>query len=632
MARKILLADDSVTAQNMGRRILTDAGYEVVTVNNGSSALKKISESRPDLIVLDVYMPGYGGLEVCQRIREAPETARIPVLLTVGKLEPFRPDDARRVRADAYLVKPFEASELLTALTKLEDKIVPQAKSYQPGRFAKAIAAVEGAGSADFGDAQTGWKNRLKIPPPQSKSRESENQEQATEAASAAVGHRPEASPGIEQALLSALPADVTSEELAAIRAAAAAFSNQREESDRATSSEAGESSRLPEPAVVEHTVVPEPSEIRQELTFASLPEVAASRDDESMPIAPAPRAEAAQGVEEIRPEAASLPEVVPMAAAAFEEARQAEQPVRQHDDEVAAAVASLAPTNGHAASEADTWTASSGDAGPATMAAAHALGETFSGPRWIAQEVTLSEEESAFNLELEMQKAYAAFAAAAAGREQPSPVADAAVAVAAEVAAVELSPSTAEVAVTPSCATLEALPAISNEPTAAAAPEEYAVVSAESSEVQTTEVNLESAAAEVRAEVACAAAASAGASQPMASDAFTTQASAEGMETPAREEGPAESQLAAAWAHWKQIRESVVGPQIATEAVERPAEPGVSRGEESQAPQAAEPAEVAAGSTDEATAIASIVDNVLAELKPRLMEEIARKMGKQQK
>ena len=126
MARTVLLADDSVTAQNMGRRILMDAGYEVVTVNNGSAALKKIHESHPDLIVLDVYMPGYGGLEVCQRLKEAAETARIPVLLSVGKMEPFKADEAKRVRADGHIVKPFEASELLAALTRMEDKIVPQ--------------------------------------------------------------------------------------------------------------------------------------------------------------------------------------------------------------------------------------------------------------------------------------------------------------------------------------------------------------------------------------------------------------------------------------------------------------------------------------------------------------------------
>src|SRR5207248_1456269 len=91
-----LLADDSVTAQNMGRRILMDAGYEVITVNNGSAALKKIHESKPDLIVLDVYMPGYGGLEVCQRLKESAETVKIPVLLTVGKMEPFKPEEAKR--------------------------------------------------------------------------------------------------------------------------------------------------------------------------------------------------------------------------------------------------------------------------------------------------------------------------------------------------------------------------------------------------------------------------------------------------------------------------------------------------------------------------------------------------------
>ena len=129
MPRTVLLADDSVTAQNMGRRILTDAGYEVITVNNGSAALKKIHEVRPDLIVLDVYMPGYGGLEVCQRLKESGETMKIPVLLSVGKMEPFKADEAKRVRADAHIVKPFEASELLAALAKLEDRIVPQAES-----------------------------------------------------------------------------------------------------------------------------------------------------------------------------------------------------------------------------------------------------------------------------------------------------------------------------------------------------------------------------------------------------------------------------------------------------------------------------------------------------------------------
>ena len=155
MARKILLADDSVTAQNMGRKILADAGYDVVTVNNGSAALKRIPEINPDLIVLDVYMPGYSGLEVCQRLKDAPETAHLPVLLTVGKLEPFKAEEARRVRADGHIVKPFEASELLTAITRLEDNIVPQAEA---GRLRNEAISRKAEVDAS---ADTGWKSRL---------------------------------------------------------------------------------------------------------------------------------------------------------------------------------------------------------------------------------------------------------------------------------------------------------------------------------------------------------------------------------------------------------------------------------------------------------------------------------------
>ena len=229
MARKILLADDSVTAQNMGRKILTDAGYEVVTVNNGSAALKKIAESKPDLIVLDVYMPGYSGLEVCQRIKENRETARIPVLLTVGKLEPFKPEEARRARADAFVVKPFEASELLSALTKLEDKVIPQAEPYKQGRFAKAVASVDADPDPEkFGDKDAGWKARLRIPTGKPK----ETEPAPDYAATQGKGFRDYAEPpskktasAPERPMPAGLPRDITPEEIAAITAAAAQLS-----------------------------------------------------------------------------------------------------------------------------------------------------------------------------------------------------------------------------------------------------------------------------------------------------------------------------------------------------------------------------------------------------------------------
>ena len=239
MARKILLADDSVTAQNMGRKILADAGYDVVTVNNGSAALKKITELKPDLIVLDVYMPGYSGLEVCQRLKDSDETAHIPVLLTVGKLEPFKADEARRVKADAHIVKPFEASELLTAITRLEDRMVPQAS--EGGRFSTSVSGMERFGGEDGGRkterntmADTGWKSRLGFP---SKNKKEEPEPEDVTAgatfrdfrkgkgktgASAAFTVKAPPPPGQEPGLVPDIPRDITADELDALSELAA--------------------------------------------------------------------------------------------------------------------------------------------------------------------------------------------------------------------------------------------------------------------------------------------------------------------------------------------------------------------------------------------------------------------------
>ena len=148
MSLKILLADDSMTAQNMGRKILADAGYEVVPVSNGAAAIKKIAETKPQIIILDIYMPGYTGLEVCERVKGKPETAQTPVLLTVGKMEPYRPEEGAKVKADGVIVKPFEATELLAAVKRLAEKL--------------EVTAPEASGSADF--EKTVLLQKLPIP------------------------------------------------------------------------------------------------------------------------------------------------------------------------------------------------------------------------------------------------------------------------------------------------------------------------------------------------------------------------------------------------------------------------------------------------------------------------------------
>lgn len=661
MARRVLLADDSVTAQNMGRRILTDAGYEVVTVNNGSAALKKIAENKPDIIVLDVYMPGYGGLEVCQRVKEAAETARIPVLLTVGKLEPFRPEEARRVNADAFIVKPFEATELLTALTKLEDKIVAAPQPQKSGRFAKALAAVEGA---DFGDKETGWKNRLTIPGPNAKARPAEAEAppevvagSSRDFARSESGQPADLKQEFERPIPAGLPADITSEEIAAITAAAASFDGKAGHPTVIAEGSASDSAAAMQAASAETTAV-DPSEPAATLASATELEQAPPAEvaAEPAPVAAEAVAEAVAGNE-----AATKAEEVPAAtelqaavaetdatpqAASVAHVTEDEKP-SSRDAEVMAAIASLAPSNGQGSESAAPASGANGTfqevtAGTASVAAAEAA---ITGPRWIAESVAVAVEESAATLDQEMERASAARDLAPA----------AAVELAAPVPAVE----TAEPVIAEAGTVAE--PVSVTEPVAAAEPVP-ASMAAETSSVESPAVQeiaqavaQEPEPAPAKEESAYAAAAAAGsASEPVSQvEAISSPTVApeisENVPVASVEVAPQhEAELAAAWQNWKQIRESFVStpasaPVAEAPAAETSAPQSVSQEDASAlapvAEDVAEPdpetSEVEASAAEtpgESTAIASIVDTMLAELRPKLVEEIARKMSSEKK
>lgn len=587
MARKILLADDSVTAQNMGRRILSDAGYEVVTVNNGSAALKRIAESKPDLIVLDVYMPGYGGLEVCQRIRESQETARIPVLLTVGKLEPFKPEEVRRVRADAFIVKPFEASELLTALTKLEDKIVPQPAPYKPGRFAKAMAAIEDSGVPEYGDPEKGWKNRLKIPPPGQKHHDEEEQEAPAVEAESKPSPQAASSPEVAPEPTASILRGVTDEEIKAIEAAAAAFSGQAQQPTEPAKApeEAAESAEPP----ITFAAVPAEEEQAEAVPVEAAAVEAAHTEAEVQPPAPEPAVAASEPL----PVASEVPPAETIEERAAEPVAEVSTVNNEpsHEEEVTAALASLSPSNGHDAEAA----------------------RQFHGARWIAESVALSDEEASVSLDEEMQRTTAALAAADAARLASSFPAMEAMASAAE----EPSPAAAVSS------------AVVEEPTN--------VVFAGGVVAETAPV-VEDAVPAAQEEVAYAAAASAGGGPVEAVSSVEIPAPSEPVEAPPSTAAPEidqqrEAELAAAWASWKQIRDSVTSPEV-TAQIADVAAAGLAASPQDEVPAQGEPSAEASATPQQAVpeesgAIASIVDSVLAELKPKLMEEIAKKMKK---
>src|SRR5689334_10832276 len=119
MANRILLADDSITIQKVVNLTFADEGIEVVAVSNGDQAERRLADVQPDLVLADIFMPGKNGYELCEVIKESAQYHNIPVVLLVGAFEPFDQAEARRVKADAHLTKPFESRTLVDTVRKL---------------------------------------------------------------------------------------------------------------------------------------------------------------------------------------------------------------------------------------------------------------------------------------------------------------------------------------------------------------------------------------------------------------------------------------------------------------------------------------------------------------------------------
>ncbi len=164
---KLLLADDSITIQKVVNLTFADEGIEVISVSDGNAAIEKLAEFTPDLVMVDINMPGLSGYEICERIRANQETSRVPVILLVGSFEPFDEAEAQRVGANDFLTKPFQSirqlvtkvSGLLDASNKnstddiISDMETP-AENKVPGEFENTLEMETPSGIAEeFGDA-----------------------------------------------------------------------------------------------------------------------------------------------------------------------------------------------------------------------------------------------------------------------------------------------------------------------------------------------------------------------------------------------------------------------------------------------------------------------------------------------
>jgi CheY-like chemotaxis protein len=123
---RILLADDSPHAQRMGERILSEEGFEVITVSDGDSAIIRMEDVDPDLVVADAIMPKRSGYDVCRYARMNPRHRHTRVLLTYGAQETLDEAEVQRVQPDGTIRKPFEASVLLGAVRPLAEKAIAE--------------------------------------------------------------------------------------------------------------------------------------------------------------------------------------------------------------------------------------------------------------------------------------------------------------------------------------------------------------------------------------------------------------------------------------------------------------------------------------------------------------------------
>jgi len=140
MRRKILIVEDDPEQLEVIRLNLQDAGFAVGTAANGTEALIKTRSISPDLIILDLMLPGLNGFDVCESLRRDPTTASVPIIMLTGMRSQFGRFAGLESGADDFLLKPFDSDLLVSKVEKLLSRL-----SAPGGSHRKAKAAVSGS-------------------------------------------------------------------------------------------------------------------------------------------------------------------------------------------------------------------------------------------------------------------------------------------------------------------------------------------------------------------------------------------------------------------------------------------------------------------------------------------------------
>lgn len=119
MALKLLFVDDEVFNHEFVKVALQQDGYDMTCVSSGQAALDWLYQQLPDLIIVDMVMPGLSGLDLCRLLRHNPETAKLPILVLSGMDSTKEVAQAFAAGADAFLSKPIDVDQLRWKITQM---------------------------------------------------------------------------------------------------------------------------------------------------------------------------------------------------------------------------------------------------------------------------------------------------------------------------------------------------------------------------------------------------------------------------------------------------------------------------------------------------------------------------------
>ena len=117
--KKILVVDDDPNVRFLISELLSRGHYEVMQAVDGAMAMDQVHKHRPDLVVLDIMMPGIDGIEVCKRIKGDPALKQIKVIMVTAKTEGKDVQAGLAAGADRYITKPFRIGELSSIIKEL---------------------------------------------------------------------------------------------------------------------------------------------------------------------------------------------------------------------------------------------------------------------------------------------------------------------------------------------------------------------------------------------------------------------------------------------------------------------------------------------------------------------------------